>query len=355
MEIMSRSAPAGNKTVVSAAVPLIRNTHLQEEIKVEPCFKGLVSQSSVLTRTLCRVAQAAATEVTVLIEGETGTGKELIACAVRDQSCRKDRPFVKVNCTALAENLIESELFGHEKGAFTGATERKIGRFELASGGTIFLDEIGDLPLASQAKLLRILQEGELERVGSSRTIRVDTRVIAATNHDLLKDVEEGRFRQDLYYRLNVFPISCPPLRERKEDIPLLVRHFLCKHGARLGKKIDKVSQEVINAFESYDWPGNVRELENLIERGLITCCGDELRLGEWFRCISSQRKRVQTEPEDDLFAPRPLQQALTEIKRFYVCHTIRNAGGVKKRAAAVLGIQPSYLSRLIRELNIIL
>ena len=331
------------------------NVYLQEEIKVEHNFEEIVSQSRVLTEVLHQVEQAGSTDVAVLILGETGTGKELLARALHNISSRKDRPLVKVNCATLPENLIESELFGHEKGAFTGASDLKIGRFELASGGTIFLDEVGDLPLCLQAKLLRVLQEGEIERLGSHDTIKIDTRVIAATNHDLAKEVGEGKFRGDLYYRLNVFPITCPPLRERKDDIPLLVRHFIKKHGARLGKKVEKVFPEVMVALRAYEWPGNIRELENLIERALITSPGEHLQLGEWFEpgLFGRSGSAKATDKNEGLFAPRPWDQAVRELKKHYIATILKQAGGVQKRVAEMLHIQPTYLSRLIKELEI--
>ena len=219
--------------------------------------------------------------MTVLILGETGTGKELVARAVHGQSARRERPLVKVNCSALPGELIESELFGHEKGAFTGATGRQVGRFELADGGTIFLDEVGDLPLKLQAKLLRVLQEGEFERLGSGKTIKVDVRVIAATNRDLMQAVQRGRFRMDLYYRLNVYPIGLPPLRERREDIGLLAEIFLREASRRLGRLFDPISEEVLAALRRYDWPGNVRELQNVIERAAVISAGRRLKLPE--------------------------------------------------------------------------
>jgi formate hydrogenlyase transcriptional activator len=219
-----------------------------------------------------------------LILGESGTGKELLARAVHRLSGRKNRPLVKINCAALPATLIESELFGHEKGAFTGAASQKTGRFELADGGTIFLDEIGELPLDLQPKLLRVLQEGEFERVGGSKTLRVNVRVVAATNRDLEAEVEAGRFREDLYYRLNVFPILSLPLRDRKEDIPLLVSHFCQKHGGAMGKRIDTIPPDVLTALADYHWPGNIRELENVVERSLILSPGSTLTLGDWLR-----------------------------------------------------------------------
>jgi transcriptional regulator with GAF, ATPase, and Fis domain len=224
------------------------------------------------------IEQVAATETTVLITGETGTGKELVARALHDRSTRADQVFVKVNCAALSSDLIESELFGHEKGAFTGATEQREGRFELADGGTLLLDEIGELPLGTQAKLLRALQHQEFERVGGSRTIEVDTRILAATNRDLEAEVEAGQFRDDLYYRLNIFPIELPPLRERTGDVPLLAEHFCEMYASRTGKDIAGLSANARAILEGYDWPGNVRELANIIERAVILARGDRLR-----------------------------------------------------------------------------
>ncbi len=255
------------------------NVYLQQEIR-----QGgeIVGRSPGFRGVLDAVEQVARTDATVLILGETGTGKELVARALHGISARKARPLVKVNCAALPASLIESELFGHEKGAFTGADARRIGRFELADGGTVFLDEIAELPIALQPKLLRVLQEGELERVGSATTLTVDVRVIAATNRDLADAMAKGVFREDLFYRLNVFPITCPPLRTRREDIPSLVEHFVDKHAARIGKPIGSIAEGVLEALSAYDWPGNVRELENVVERGIIMSRGNRLEPGEW-------------------------------------------------------------------------
>lgn len=238
------------------------NVYMREEIKLQHSFKEIISRSNAYQQVLNQVEQVAATDATVLILGETGTGKELVARAIHTISTRQDRPLIKVNCAALPMTLIESELFGHEKGAFTGAVSRRQGRFELAHRGTIFLDEIGDLPIDLQAKLLSVLQEGEFERLGDTRTLRVDVRVIAATNRDLKRAIASGDFREDLYYRLNVFPLTLPPLRERAEDIPLLVHHFTQQYGAKMAKRIDHIPQRVMSALQAYDWPGNVRELE---------------------------------------------------------------------------------------------
>jgi PAS domain S-box-containing protein len=259
------------------------NIYLQDEIKVTHNFEEFITRSQNVKQVLHKVEQVAPTDATVLILGESGTGKELLARAIHHLSHRSDRALVKVNCAALPEPLIESELFGHEKGAFTGATARKSGRFELADGGTIFLDEIGDLPVELQVKLLRVLQEGEFERLGSSNTLKVDVRVIAATNRNLEDAIRRGTFREDLFYRLNVFPVNLPPLRDRKEDIPDLARHFIRKYSAIIGKKIEKIPPAVFNALMAYDWPGNVRELENVVERAVILTNGPVLEIDESF------------------------------------------------------------------------
>jgi transcriptional regulator with GAF, ATPase, and Fis domain len=256
--------------------------------KKEFCGRGLpriIGQSAALQRVLGMMQMVAPTDSTVLIQGETGTGKELIARAVHDTSSRNGRPFIRLNCAAIPFDLLESELFGHEKGAFTGAIAQKIGRFELADKGTLFLDEVGDIPLALQPKLLRVLQEREFERLGSTRTHQVDVRLVAATNRNLLDMVKRNEFRSDLYYRLNVFPIPLPPLRERREDIPALVEHFVDIYARRMGKQIDRVSPETMCALISHQWPGNIRELQNVIERTAILCEGDVFSIDEtWLK-----------------------------------------------------------------------
>ena len=254
-------------------------TYLQEEIKLEYNHENIIGQSDELKYTLYKVEQIAPTDTPVIVLGETGTGKELIVRAIHGSSPRKDRPLLKVNCATLPLNLIESELFGHEKGAFTGAFDRRLGRFEVADGATLFLDEIGELPLELQSKLLRVIQDGEFERLGSSRTIKVDVRILAATNRNLEEEVRNGRFRKDLWYRLNIFPITVPPLREHLEDIPQLVEYYVDKISRRLGKSIESIPTNVMNTLQNYHWPGNVRELENVIERAVINSSGPKLRL----------------------------------------------------------------------------
>ena len=253
--------------------------YLEEEIRTEYNFEEIIGNSPALKRVLQDVETVAATESTVLIYGETGTGKELIAHAIHNLSQRRERTLVKVNCAAIPTGLLESEFFGHEKGAFTGAIDRRVGRFELANQGTIFLDEVEDIPLELQSKLLRVLQEQEFERLGSSRTLRVSVRVVAATNSDLAELVAEKKFRSDLYYRLNVFPIIVPPLRERPEDIPLLVHFFAHKFAQQMNRRIESIPKETMAALTSYHWPGNIRELQNLVERGVILSRGSSLEI----------------------------------------------------------------------------
>jgi transcriptional regulator with GAF, ATPase, and Fis domain len=322
------------------------NVYLQEEIKREHNFEEIICRSESFKRVLGKVEQVAATGATVLILGETGTGKELIARAVHTHSARKNRPLVKVNCAALPANLIETELFGHEKGAFTGAIARKIGRFELANGGTIFLDEIGDLPLELQAKLLRVLQEGEFERLGSPTMLKVDVRVIAATNRDLQKAIEAGEFREDLYYRLNVFPILVPPLRERKEDIAVLVNFFINKFGGKLGKQIDQVPRKVIETLQVYPWPGNVRELENVVERAMILSTDNTLRIEEVFE---ARAPKSGAPPGDG-------SGTLEDMERGYITKVLEECRWIiqgDQGAAARLGLPASTLRSRMKKLGI--
>jgi formate hydrogenlyase transcriptional activator len=317
--------------------------YLQEEIKTEHNFEEIIGQSAPIRDVLRKIEQVAPTDATVLIHGETGTGKELLARAVHDRSGRKNRPLVKVNCGSIPSGLVESELFGHERGAFTGATQRRIGRFELANGGTIFLDEVTELPPDTQVKLLRVLQEGEFERVGSSQTIRVDVRVIAATNRDLDKIVKNGIFRADLFYRLNVFPLQSPPLRERKDDISLLVNFFLSKFGKKLGKQIRGVSQKSMEALINYRWPGNVREMQNVIERAVVVARGPVVQIDE-------SMLRAKDTPEVSTI------DTLENVERNHIIRALNETGWVihgKKGAAEILGINPSTLRSRMEKLGI--
>jgi formate hydrogenlyase transcriptional activator len=317
--------------------------YLQEEIKTEHNFEEIIGQSAPVRRLLRKLEQVAPTEATVLIQGETGTGKELLARAVHDRSRRKDRPLVKVNCGSIPAGLVESELFGHEKGAFTGATQRRIGRFELANGGTIFLDEATELPIDTQVKLLRVLQEGEFERVGSSQTLKVDVRVIAATNRNLKEVVQNGTFRSDLFYRLNVFPLEVPALRERKDDLPLLVNFFLSKCAKKLAKEVQGVSQKSMDNLANYDWPGNIRELQNIVERAVVLAGGPIVQIDE---SMIRSGEAVQESALD----------TLENAERNHILRALKETHWVvhgKKGAAEILGINPSTLRSRMEKLGI--
>lgn len=319
------------------------NIYLQEELKGDRKFGDIVGQSDAIMKVLHHISVVAPTEATVLITGETGTGKELVARAIHAASPRHDRPLIKLNCGALAASLIETELFGHEKGAFTGAGSQKLGRFELANGGTIFLDEIGELPLESQVKLLRVIQEGEFERVGGSKTIKVDVRIIAATNRDLKVAVDNGIFREDLWYRLNVFPITVPPLRQRREDIPLLTEHFVRRFAHQFDKHITGIAPATMKALREYSWPGNVRELANVLERGLINTNGPVLRLREKLELTEFEPKK-------------PSTRTLTEVERDYILGLLEDCGWRVEGAdgaARVLGLNPSTLRSKMSKLGI--
>jgi formate hydrogenlyase transcriptional activator len=332
------------------------NVYLESEIRSELHFEDIVGNSEQLRRVLKEIETVAPADSTVLIYGETGTGKELIARALHDLSSRKPNAFVKLNCAAIPTGLLESELFGHEKGAFTGAIMQRVGRFELANRGTIFLDEIGDIPLELQPKLLRVLQEREFERLGSSRTLRTDARLIAATNRDLKTMVEEQRFRSDLYYRLNVFPIRVPALRERKEDIPLLVRHFVQEFSRRNNRVIDTIPSETMQALVRYHWPGNIRELQNVIERAVIISQGPVLlvALAELTSDVSSISAPVVTTAKS---APREsLQEILEETERNQILRALEEANGVvagPNGAAARLGVKRTTLQLKMQKLGI--
>jgi transcriptional regulator with GAF, ATPase, and Fis domain len=319
------------------------NACLREEIKTFHDFDEIIGESEVMRVALERLRQVAPLNCSVLLAGETGTGKELFARALHDRSRRRHSALVRVNCAALPPTLIETELFGHEKGAFTGAVSLRQGRFELANGGTMFLDEVGDLQYDMQGKLLRVLQEGEFERVGSSRTRRVDVRVVAATHHHLEQAVAEGRFRADLFYRLGVFPIQVPPLRERREDIPSLVWFFLDRHQREFGRRISRIPSHVMSALQDHHWPGNVRELENVVERAMIRSTDETLQLDGPF---------ANTSPELARSAP----ESLDDVQRSHIEHTLRQCNwrinGVGN-AAERLGIHPNTLRFRMKKLGI--
>jgi transcriptional regulator with GAF, ATPase, and Fis domain len=321
---------------------------LSEEIDQASMFEEIVGHSPAIQHVLSRVARVAPTDTTVLILGETGTGKELIARAIHRRSQRSGRAIVSVNCAATPPSLIASELFGHEKGAFTGALQRRLGRFELARGGTIFLDEVGELPLETQIALLRVLQEREFERLGGTHVLSADVRVIASTNRDLETAVAAGTFRRDLFYRLNVFPIEVPPLRERGEDIPTLVEYFVQRYARRLGKKISNVSEQTLKLFRTYPWPGNIRELQNVVERSLILCEGDVFRVDDsWLLSRTLQRKSA---PSKSL--SNRLQEQETEMIEEALMKSKGRIAG-PSGAAAMLGISPSTLDSKIKNLKI--
>src|ERR1044071_7176177 len=334
------------------------NVYLQEEIRTEHNFEEIVGDSPPLLALLRRVDQVAPTDSTVLIYGETGTGKELIARAIHNRSNRKDRPLVKVNCSAISAGLVESELFGHAKGAFTGAFERRIGRFELADGGTIFLDEVGELPMDTQVKLLRVLQEREFEPVGSNRSVRVDVRIICATNRNLEEAIKAGTFRSDLYYRLNVFPLEVPPLRERHSEIDHLARFFVSRYARNLGKKLTDISEAATQKLLSYSWPGNVRELQNVIERALILANGPILDLESGLMGVSAS-PALHEPPLAVAEVPNADQssvQTLQEVERAYILAVLQQTHGViegSNGAAKILGMHPNTLRHRMEKLGI--
>jgi transcriptional regulator with GAF, ATPase, and Fis domain len=320
------------------------NLYLREELREEMGFEKIIGSSDELKYVLFRVRQAAPTDATVLILGETGTGKGMVAHAIHGLSGRKDRPMVTVNCAALPANLIESELFGREKGAFTGSYARQAGRFEIADKGTIFLDEIGEMPLELQSKLLRVLQDGEFERLGSAKTVKVDVRVIAATSRDLKEEVGAGKFREDLFYRINVFPVSIPPLRKRTGDIAQLVRHFVDKYARKSGKKIETVPKDAVKALQRYSWPGNVRELEHVIERAVIITEGPVLQIVDYFQPVKAP-DAIESSPKD-----------MAAMEREHILRVLRETNwiiGGPRGAASILNLHPSTLRFRIKKLGI--
>ena len=316
--------------------------YLQEEIRLEYNHENIIGRSDALKYVLYKVEQIAGIDTTVLVLGETGTGKELVARAIHGMSLRKNRALVKMNCATLPSNLIESELFGHEKGAFTGADSKRAGRFEIANGATLFLDEIGELPLELQPKMLRVIQDGEFERLGSSQTIKVDVRIIAATNRNLEEEVSKGRFREDLWYRLNVFPITMPPLRDRLEDIPLLVEFYVKKICKRMGKSIKIVPERVISVLQNYHWPGNVRELENVLERAVINSSGPKLHLMDELQ-----------KPYKNMTVASKTMAAVERDHILHVLEQTRWQVSGKDGAAEILGLNRSTLRARMRKLGI--
>ncbi|HEX5964521.1 MAG TPA: sigma 54-interacting transcriptional regulator, partial [Pyrinomonadaceae bacterium] len=358
--IANQIAIAVENALAYREIETLKNTlaseklYLEEEIKSEFNFAEIVGQSAALKKILRQVQTVAPTDSAVLLFGETGTGKELIARAIHDLSGRRERTLVKLNCAAIPTGLLESELFGHEKGAFTGAIAQRIGRFELAHKGTLLLDEIGEIPLELQPKLLRVLQEHEFERLGSSRTIKTDARLIAATNCDLPQMVAEKKFRSDLFYRLNVFPINVPALRERTDDIPLLAGYFTQKHALRMNRRITTIDKETVDALTRYSWPGNVRELENFIERAVILTTGSELQAPLAELAVSRSDGDKQTESPAAAKGPAPV--TLEDAERAHIEEIVRRTGGMiggKGGAAEILGLPVSTLRNRMKKLGL--
>jgi transcriptional regulator with GAF, ATPase, and Fis domain len=338
------------------------NRYLKQEISEAGNLGEIVGSSPALQAALRKVAAVAPTDSTVLIHGETGTGKELFARALHAQSARRDKPMIKLNCSAISAGLVESELFGHVKGAFTGATERRMGRFELADGGTLFLDEVSELPLETQAKLLRVLQEQEFEPVGSSKTLKVDVRVIAATNRDLISDVRSGRFRSDLYYRLNVFPVDLPSLRERPEDIASLATHFMQRMARKLRKPLESIAPATLSKLNAYSWPGNIRDLQNTIERAAVLSSGSVLsvdwELGPPAAAVGAKESGGTPLIPSGVSAPagEPEAQSLEAIEREHIIAMLRKTRGVVEGAngaAQLLDMNPSTVRFRMKKLGI--
>jgi PAS domain S-box-containing protein len=325
---------------------LAENIYLQQEVGSKYNYGEIIGESIPLSRVFLQIEQVAPMNATVLLLGETGTGKGVVARAIHGSSTRKGRPLLTVNCTTLPATLVESELFGRERGAFTGSDARQIGRFELADGGTIFLDEIGEMPLELQSKLLRVIQDGEFERLGNPRTLKTDVRIIAASNRDLKEEVKKGTFREDLFYRLNVFPITMPPLRQRKDDIPLLVRHFVAKFNSKIGRKIETVSTDTLNTLQQYYWPGNVRELESVIERAVITSQGTSLQVMDRFEKLHNEEEQAGHEVK-----------ALVELEHDHILQVLQKTGWRiegTRGAAVLLGLNASTLRARMRKYGIV-
>jgi DNA-binding NtrC family response regulator len=326
---------------------------LLERIEREYGFGSLIGSGPAMRKVFETIKKVSETDLTVLIRGESGTGKELVAQALHHRSQRRDRPFVAVNCAAISRELVESELFGHEKGAFTGADARRIGRFEAAAGGTIFLDEIGDMPLETQAKVLRVLQERMLERVGGNQPINIDVRVVAATHRDLEKEVEEGRFREDLYYRLRVVQVDLPPLRERAEDVPALVDRFLANLAERHGREKMRISVEALNALTRHDWPGNVRELRNVVEQAGVLATPPEIQPSDLALMKKRNKSGLDAIPEEGVSFAEAKRRAVEEFERAYLLRALREHDGNISRTAESIGMVRQSLQQKIRELGL--
>jgi len=333
--------------VIEKRALLKENVSLRKLIEKDYQFEKIIGKSSVIREVFRIIDDVAQSNATIIITGESGTGKELVARAIHNRSSRKEKLFVAVNCAAIPENLLESELFGHEKGSFTGAIDRQIGKFEIASGGTIFLDEVVSLPLPMQAKLLRAIQEKEIERIGGGKPLPVDVRIISATNSDLRAEIKNRKFREDLFYRLNVIPIHLPPLRERKEDLPLLANHFLNKYNHEFGKKIKGFKKEVLSLLNAYDWPGNVRELENLIERLVVLTKHGLIETEKLPSEIKGESSGVPSSAE------ARLKEAIKKFEADFIRQALEKAGGKKGKAAELLGIHRNTLINLAKKLKI--
>jgi DNA-binding NtrC family response regulator len=346
--IMKPFAPEKIERVVETALKELKlenvNRYLRSEIEQDFNFEEMVGASAEMVPIYDQIRKISQSKASVLIRGESGTGKELIARAIHNSSPRRDKPFIKINCAALAPTLLESELFGHEKGSFTHAINKKIGRFELADEGALLLDEIGEMELGLQSKLLRVIQEKEFERVGGTKPIKVDTRIISTTNRDLEKAIEERRFREDLYFRLNVIPIKLPPLRERKEDIPALVQHFLRKYSIENKKNVKNVHPDAMMTFMSHSWPGNIRELENSIERAVVLCSGDTITPD--FFAFAAQRARPRS--GEGIFMPKNI--TVGEAERILILHTLKENANNKTKSAKVLDISVRTLRNKLKE-----
>ena len=326
----------------------LQNRLLANDLYISDRHQLIIGNNKKMNDLIRKAEAAAQASSTILITGETGTGKHLVAHFIHQKSPRKDSPFVYINCATLSDTLLESDLFGHEKGSFTGAYKQKIGRVELANRGTLFLDEIGELPLNLQAKILHFIEYGEFQRLGGNKTLNGDTRILSATNRKLEKLVKEGKFREDLYFRINVIQIEIPPLRERIDEIPVLIDFFLEKFKLELGKKVCRIQDSVRKNLESYSWPGNVRELQNAIERAMVLCQSNQLTIKDFPFLQVPVTLNV-----DDMYRPRPLSDAINDFKKNFISTVLKNSNNNQTRCAEILSVQRTYLNRLVKELNL--